>query len=241
MSRTPPPLPSDSPSPGPPIPVRGDVPERSPVPPVPPRRTPKSKLDRRLGDLSDEEIAFLFPPEDDEDEPARESLPPKTPTRPDAVTPSPPLPSAPPVPPPLWLGGQGGPGGPRTPPPPSSARENLPFIPPPVLGKSSGVDDEQPSASPSPRRSRWASQGKTLLWILLASFASGLILIALAVLLSPDRLQKIGPQTPESAAAAGSGPESAVSAVPVPKAEWSNIPVIDFIDPDEEGGEEGGP
>lgn len=219
MSRVPPPLPPDPATPpdSPPRPPGFAVLPDQPAPihpAMPPRQTPKSQLNRHWGDLNPEEIAALFPPEEDIEE---------------SATAPPPIPSAestrtshamPPI------------RGVSPPPSPVAPKEVLPFVPPPVQGEE--IEPEEESSSHGPIRPiGWAARRKTLLYILGISLLVGiLIAVLLGVVLSPERLQSV-PDSNEN-----SIPKNGVTQSQTTPARrimnLNDTTDIDFITPDDE-------
>lgn len=198
---TPPPPPPDLPIPPGTPPPSGPVSLPPPVLSAAREKPVGSRLERKLGDLSDAEIAALLPPEEDEDE----ILPPgKAGTVGSAL-------HAPPPPPP---GGEAakasGPGlppiqGAIPPPSPVGSQGVVSLVPPPAAGED--VDEEDHPA-PSPRPKGLTSQQKTLIAVLGASAAVGLLIVVLALVFSPERNRRIDPNAPAM-------PEETVEADPV--------------------------
>lgn len=228
MSRVPPPLPPDpsaprsgsaSPSTPPRPPGFTELPDQAaPVhPPVPPKQTPKSKLNRHLGDLSPEEIAALFPPEEEDEIEESGTAPPPIPST--GTTRSshamPPIQGASP------------------PPSPSAPKEVISFVPPPVQGEKIEAEEESSTRGPI-RPIGWAARRKMLLFCLGVSLAIGiLIAVLLGVVLSPDRLHS--GSGPEENASPTNGITQNQTAAPARRIlNLNDTTDIDFIAPDDE-------
>ncbi len=190
MSQSPPPTPPGKPTPpgSQQRPVSAPPPVLASVPASPAARNP---LDRHLGDLSDAEIAALLPLEEEDaenylsqDDPKGSSAAPHAPPppapggRPAALSSS--------VPPPIR--------GATPPPSPTKSQGVVSLVPPPVAGEELH-DEEKIPASPK-KTQGLTSQQKTLIGVLSASLVIGLLIAALALILSPDRNRRIDPNAP---------------------------------------------